>query len=544
MLSRKNKKFLFRWGIVILIVWWSILLIYWLLSPSPLPQIYPPFGLQLLPQETTFVASFSTNSEKWQQLESLGNTETQTLIRKPLSNFADSLLKANGYNYSTHIQPWLGEEITLAYLELPTSALRQQSQPSQNSILILPIKDIKTAKKLLDDSKFERRESYKNIPLYTITHEKELNYFVAIVNDAAIVTRELSTLKQIIDNSKKDISTAKQDQTAQNEEKPEKEIPFAKFYIKPSALFQTDTVSLTHPVVFTPKRTLEKAGILTNLTLNQEGLRFQGIIEAGSYIKNKKVKNSAKKLPKLLPQNTVLLISGGNLEQFWEKWLKENQSSGVLPISTETFLTTFKSLTDLDWKKDFLPAMGEEFSLALIPAWEEGETAKGESSWLLTIKTNKRSDSERVLQQLDRLIESRYSFKVEQSEEFGKPVTQWTSPLGGIELTHGWLEKDVCFLKLGTSSRETALAWTEENLLSNPLYQSAIAPSSTPNIGSVFVNLEGVREIAKDMIQLPPQQKSVLDALNTVGLTMIQERSQTRFESRVQLKPAASVPEE
>ncbi|MGC1247107.1 MAG: DUF3352 domain-containing protein, partial [Spirulinaceae cyanobacterium] len=97
--------------------------IYWLLVRPYFFAAQKLTGAELVPQEVIFAASISTDEEQWQQLQQLGTKGSQQEIKKYFSELSNTFLQANGYSYETHIQPWVGEEITVAYLPPTQSAL-------------------------------------------------------------------------------------------------------------------------------------------------------------------------------------------------------------------------------------------------------------------------------------------------------------------------------------------------------------------------------------------------------------------------------------
>jgi hypothetical protein len=64
------------------------------------------------------------------------------------------------------------------------------------------------------------------------------------------------------------------------------------------------------------------------------------------------------------------------------------------------------------------------------------------------VEASDRSRAEATLKQMDQVMATRYQFQVEETKLGDQPVVNWTSPLGGVSATHGWLEGNVVFLTL------------------------------------------------------------------------------------------------
>lgn len=78
-----------------------------------------PIGVEVIPVNALMTISVSTNPEQWQQLRSFGTAQSRTVLDQNLVQVRDRLLTANGINYEQDIQPWVGSEMTLAFLTPP-----------------------------------------------------------------------------------------------------------------------------------------------------------------------------------------------------------------------------------------------------------------------------------------------------------------------------------------------------------------------------------------------------------------------------------------
>jgi hypothetical protein len=111
---------------------------YWILSQRNSLSGDMPVGANIIPQDAVLTLSVSTDFNQWQQLRQFGTKQTQAQLDQNLAQLRDRFLTANGYNYERDIQPWVGDEVTIAFLPpqaiaptkttpTPTTANQQQS---------------------------------------------------------------------------------------------------------------------------------------------------------------------------------------------------------------------------------------------------------------------------------------------------------------------------------------------------------------------------------------------------------------------------------
>ncbi|MEO0989112.1 MAG: DUF3352 domain-containing protein, partial [Cyanobacteria bacterium J06639_14] len=108
-----------------------------------------PAGVKAIPETAVVVASFSTNPEQWQRLRQFGTPETQSSLDQQLANWRDRWLATYDISFNQDIKPWVGSEVTLAWLpDAEVASSDNTSTPSfsqQQRILFLPIADPEAA---------------------------------------------------------------------------------------------------------------------------------------------------------------------------------------------------------------------------------------------------------------------------------------------------------------------------------------------------------------------------------------------------------------
>jgi hypothetical protein len=105
------------------------------------------------------------------------------------------------------------------------------------------------------------------------------------------------------------------------------------------------------------------------MTLEPEGILFKSIswLKPNSAQKHL-VENKTGKMQNRLPTQTLMMLSGGNLQRLWQDYVQGAQSNPLTPIPPENLRAGVQSVTGLDLEQDFLAPMGGEFSLSLIPS--------------------------------------------------------------------------------------------------------------------------------------------------------------------------------
>lgn len=106
---------------------------YWALTEGKWLLREIPVGTNIIPQDALLAISVSTDTGQWQQLREFGTPQTQAELDKIGAQLRDRFLTSNGYNYEQDIQPWVGKEVTIAFLppqlNTPTKNSTQTPQP-------------------------------------------------------------------------------------------------------------------------------------------------------------------------------------------------------------------------------------------------------------------------------------------------------------------------------------------------------------------------------------------------------------------------------
>jgi hypothetical protein len=509
-------------------------------------------GANVIPQDALLAVSISTAPEQWQQLRQYGTPETQAEFSKQLASLTNNFLTANGYNYQQDIQPWLGKQVTIAYL--PSKAAAATAKPiqptpplaQQSMVMVLPIDDALKAQQLLEkpnspsSGKFVQR-NYKGIQIRQTQGSSSQNLSTTLLGRFLVVTSDSFAIERAIDTYKGGASLAATPGYKSALAQIQAYQPFAQLYLNVPGW--AANLAATSARELSPEKLAQaqqKQGIAATVTLEQEGIRFKGISWLKPNSPNKLVvENNAKIMPSRLPADTLLMMSNGNLQHLWQDYVRGAASNPLTPIKPENLRAGFKSTTGLDLEQDLLSWMGGEFSLSLIPKPKSAASDLGVGV-ALAVQATSRSSAQTTFNQLDEVMAKKYQFQVQKTQLGGQPVVNWTSQLGGIIATHGWLDQNVAFLTLGAPVAEALVPKPKATLAENELFIQAVPKDLSPNNGHFFIDVENT--INAGNLALPPiapQQKKLISAMRAIGVTAaIHNDSSTRFDIFVMLKKA------
>ncbi len=570
------------------------------------PKSLSPAGAQLVPQTALATLTLTTDELAWTKLRQFGTDDSQEQFDAALSQWKDRLLTANGYRYKQDIKPWIGDRVTFALL--PPQSAQSSGNDSQsavvpngglataakNWVMIVPISDPLKAKALLADRDRNSpttahaptaSRSYKGVTVRTIetqakTQEKETFETAVVGTSWLLLSATDEGINQAIDTQKGGRSLLdiagyrKAASRAQAPQPPGKN--FAQIYLNlPAAndvlAIPADLNSLPAqpPAQPSPPRSPESSsllplqgsqGIVANGLIEAEGIRFQGTswLLPKNDLDYSELINGAGDMPRRLPSDTLVMMSGSNLQQFWQAFSDSNSSPPFFP-NPQNLKAGLLAQTGLDLDEDIMPWAGGEFALGLLPpsAPAQSETgpnadpnqapstgtdgsAGGDSSGdlsgslppedsvpksaplLIMVQTNDRKTAESVWAQLDDVMASRYRFQVETQQLEGGSITQWLSPFQGLEFSHGWLPGNVTFFAVGSGAADKIAPIPERSLVQSRTFETLTGQAKTPNNGNFYIDLAQINALKGGVFPLPQLSPAgPTSAIQAIGLTTI-----------------------
>jgi Protein of unknown function (DUF3352) len=537
--KRRRKSRFWPWGAAILVIAGGATA--WVLLQRNLLPGDTPAGVQLVPQDAAATVSIATDGNQWQQAREFGTPETQAVVNNQLATWRDSFLTANGYEYERDIQPWLGKEITIAYLS---------SEQSSAVAVLLPIAKPTELQQILTKPNGEKspklvERNYQGIQIRETPESSVNRLSLAVVGNFVVVTNEPKATERIIDTYKgaPALPTVPGYREAWGQIQVSQ--PFARLYLNVPAASAIAATTSARPLSPASLAQLQqKQGVAVAVKLETEGMKFKGISWFKPDSQQKLVvENNAKTMASRLPEETLVAIAGGNLQRLWQDYTQGAQANPLSPISPEMWKAGLKSKTGLDLEQDLLPWMAGEFSLSLIPTSQETPSGLG-AAVLFMVQTSDRRAAETSLKQLDVVMAKEYQFYVQETQLGDRPMVTWTSPLNGLSATHGWLDGNVAFLLLGAPVTGAIVPKPKVPITENKLFQQTVGGELSANNGYFFIDFDKTINAGNLALpQLSPDLRKFAQGIRGLGVTAaISSDRSSRFDILVLMKKASNVP--
>jgi Protein of unknown function (DUF3352) len=279
-------------------------------------------------------------------------------------------------------------------------------------------------------------------------------------------------------------------------------------------------------------------GIAANATLESEGIAWKGISWLKPNAKQKLVvDNQGGNMAGNFPANTLVMVSGGNLQRLWQDYVRSAQSNPLAPIKPEDLVKNIDSLTGLELEPEILNWSNAPFGIAMIPKSDTTDTEFG-AGLVMMQQASDRSAADKAFAKLDSTMGQKQSFKIDRAKFNGKDVINWTSPLNITAATHGWLDRDLAFVSLGAPVASSFIPQPQQRLTDNPLFQQATRSNLDHHNGQFFIDID--RTINAGNLPLPylsPEVAAGFKAATSLGVTSaIFDESSNRFDMFIALK--------
>ncbi|WGV27089.1 DUF3352 domain-containing protein [Halotia branconii] len=517
-----------------------------------------PIGANIIPQDALFAVSLTTDPQQWQQMHEFGTKETQAALNKNILQLRDRFLTQNGYNFEKDVQPWVGDEITLAILApkgnkppLKPVATDGDISPQQSMVIVLPVKNPQTAKSIWEKAKNPQQgqwvnRTYQGFAIKQTNGQAGENLSATLIDERfLVITDSLKATERAIDAYKNKASLANTAGFTENFPKISSDQPFAQFYVNVPTAAKIATTSPNRPL---PAQVLAQLqnnqGLAGTMTLEAEGIRLKGV----SWLNPNSqrvlaVENKAGKMQSRVPAETLMMLSGGNLKRLWGDYVLTSQGNPLSPVTPEQLRSGVKSLTNLDLDRDLLSWMKGEFSVSLIPNKPQDDTPEDFRAGLVfMVQASDRQSAEASLKQLDDVMKSQYQFQIQPTTVGGQPVVNWVSPFGTLTATHGWLDKDVAFLVIGAPVTDKIVPKPNNTLADTVPFQQTVPTEPDPTNGQFFMDVE--RTVKNfPLPSLISNQRTLLAATRSIGVTAaVSNNRSTRYDIFLALKKVNNSP--
>ncbi|MBD2609973.1 DUF3352 domain-containing protein [Nostoc punctiforme FACHB-252] len=511
-------------------------------------------GVNIIPGDALFAVSLTTDPQQWQKLRELGTKETQGELDKNLVQWRDRFLTNNGYDFQKDIAPWVGNNITIAILA-PQTTNKSVPKPvttdadvtgdQQSMVMVLPVKNPEIAKSIFAQPKSLKQgrwvdRTYQGIAIKQNQGQSGENFSAALLDGRfLVITDSPKATERTIDAYKNQTSLVTTGGFAENFPKIANNQPFAQFYVNIPTAAKIAAASPNRPL---PAQVLAQLqnnqGLGATMTLEPEGIRLKAV----SWLNPNSqrvlaVENKAGKMQSRVPAETLMMLSGGNLQRSWAEYVLTSQGNPLSPIAPEQLRNGVKSITDLDLDKDLLSWMKGEFSLSLIPNTpKQGSPDNFRVGLLFMVQTSERKSAEASISKLDEVMSNQYQFQIQPGKVANQPVVNWISPYGTLTATHGWLDENIAFFVVGAPITDKILPKPNNTLATTLPFQQTVPTQLNPTNGQFYLDVE---RTAKNfpLPTLIPNQQTLLNATRSIGMTSaVSDSRSNRYDIFIALK--------
>ena len=485
-----------------------------------------PFGSHLLPVDTVHSLTLTTDEQQWKKLqEDFNIPQMRKVVRGSFDQLNAEVLNPQGLNYDEHIKPWVGQYITIA--KLAPEAKDGDLLDDESTAWILQIRNQGRAqnflnKDLLSDSKTVKQETYQDIELRTLKPGSADALTLAILNKSTLVlTSDIPTMRDIIDTATKEASLASQDRFQEAMTVIETSTPFAHFYANvPANTLQISEQEGRQLNKTTVERLQEFQGFGSAIRLTEHGFELKNISWlAPETTDGFTVSKPSEGIAKLLPDDTILMMSGNDFQDIWQEYQQGKETQLFLPFSPKDFQAEVKKNTGIDFEKTFLPWMTDDYLTAIIP--QKADSSKN-SGIVFMAKARDKTAAENALRELESKMRERYKLQMSETKVNDRAVVTWRVPPNLQVASRGWLDNKVLFFTFFAPITERVTEGDAASLLKSVRFKQATQSEITSEGGQFFLDIPktvALMETSRILPKLPPVYKKYAKEFDLIGGT-------------------------
>lgn len=482
---------------------------------SPLPWLEGgvtrnPAAALFVPRQAPLMLSLVVNPEK---LAALGLVQTPWGKRRAtlteLQQVKTSLLSATGLDYGRQIEPWLGNEISLAVTTLDVD--RDPSNGVQPGyLLVVEARDEALAKEFLQLSYTDQAiapesglsfEQYKGVNL-VIPQAESHRFASAIVGNYVLFANEAKVLRNAINTV---------------------QVPDLNLSHDPQYIAALETIDRKHIGVMVANLPALSAWIANDPapeepTLEQRlaiaiGLHPEGLIAETALIGDTKPALVEGTTPapthvlNYIPPEAILAVAGQDLKHLWQSATTGLNPSSPLSQVLQQAVIAIQEPLGIDLPEDIFAWISGEYALALVP---DGDQAHLE--WLFVAERNPEVDLEPVIEHFDSLAQEK-GLSVGRLPLGDRRVTAWTAIdtrdrddlvqlNADVRGAHLSVEDYELFATSVKTLSRAVKANEGRSLLSNKDFQTSVAQLPGENSGYLFADWSQGAQLFKTQVPI------------------------------------------
>ncbi len=485
--------------------------LYWILAQSPLNLLTggfatTPMAAMFVPRKAPVMVSLLVNPDRLEAFSQLAASPGERRrSQEEFNQLKQNLLTNTGLNYRKEIQPWLGEEITLAVTSLDFDRNRDNGvQPGY--LLAVTTKDSELAREFLQLS-FSKQaiagtsdlvfEQYKGVNLiYQRPLEPELNANLvasAVVGDFVLFANHPRVLREAINNV----------------QVPELNLKNSPSYQQALATILEPRIGIVYanlpalsawignaPVPETPEI---KQMLAVALSLPSRGLAAKTALigVAGEENQPPALSEPVGAL-KYVPAQSIITAAGTDLNQFWRQIETGLDPDSPLQQLLYQAISLLQEPLGIDLPEDIFSWVQGEYALSLVPD-PEGD----EPDWVFVAEKTPGAGVDQAIEHLDSLAKEQ-GLSVGNLPLLDTSVTAWTklstasgdrvgkgASLARLDAQVKGVHTSAGKYEIFTTSIEAmaqALSAAETSLVESEKFQGAIAALPGENDGYFYID--------------------------------------------------------
>ncbi|MBD1923248.1 DUF3352 domain-containing protein [Microcoleus sp. FACHB-831] len=517
---------------------------YWLTNRSPLNllgggETATPEAAMFVPSQAPAMVSLLVNPDRLDGFEkivaSLGEGKRSRL---DLDELKQNLLANTGVDYQRDIQPWLGDEITLAVTTLDFDREAQNGkQPGY--LLAATTKDPEKSKEFVQlfwqkQSELETDlvfEQYQGVKLIykNQTSEKKKSVASAVVGDRFVLfANDPKVLRDAINNVQAPTLSLSNSSSYQLALQSITQPRIALSFVNLPAL--TERIG-NNSASLAPKG-YESLAIA--LSLNNQGILAETALLGGS---NEKITATTPTLSQpvaalqYIPQTSGFVAASTNLNQLWDRLQPALSGDNTLSQFLNQSIASLQDRWGIQLPADIFSWVEGEYALALLPRPD-----RNYPDWIFVAEKSDKAES--GIEHLDAVAKQR-GFSIGSLPLEDRDISAWTklttatatkegkqngpvvlnAQVQGVHATAGKYE----IFTTSIEAMDRALKASSDPLVVSGNFKDAIAPFTTPNNGYLYVDWAASQSLLERQVPILPfvelVGKPLFDNLRSLSLT-------------------------
>ncbi|MEM7554201.1 MAG: DUF3352 domain-containing protein [Cyanobacteria bacterium P01_A01_bin.84] len=505
---------------------------------------------KLVPNEASMAIYVSTESQVWEKLRQFGTPEAQKTVAQSLEGWKKDFVGDNNIS-------WVGGVMVAVippngiqgstqdkFLSQSNSTESNSTKSKADFLMVVGIKDklaaLDFANKLKSEKGVKTREiDYKGEKITEARDAENSVTYSTILNDRIAIAPEKQTVEKAIDTFKGAPSFASKPGTIELFSKS-LNLPntLAQVYIPKGSLEELSATStriqnLPAPVSVPLKQT---QSLVAGLGVEDNGIRIKSISNLDPEIQRIAASNSNGNIAKKLPSNTIALLNGNNINNWWSIFQQQSREYDPnLNQSIQQARLQIKNQLDVDLDKDVFGWMNGEFAFAAVPA-KKGLLGQIGAGGALIVQTSDRATATSAFQKLDKIAQQelprliKVPVSIKNVQIGGKDVTRWQVLGRSALVSHGWLDDNTAFLALGDTVTRAIAEPQNESLGENRQFQTITnALPQSKNIYT-YIDVDNSSNIVNSLTSflsvlspsspsLSPKFQALVNSIRDIGIT-------------------------